>query len=75
MWCSSRRREIDAEINETQSDCSSETLRKIKVFVQDERDMLNTEIFLPVQIEEVDDLKFEILTIEDLSTLQKSLDD
>ena len=67
--------DIDAEINETQSDISGETLRKIKVFVQDERDMLNTEIFLPVVIEEVDDLKFEILTVEDLSTLQKSLDE
>ena len=36
----------DAEINENQSNCSSETLRRRKVFVQDERDMLNTEIVL-----------------------------
>ena len=45
------------------------------MFVQDERNMLNTEIFLPVLIEVVDDLKFEILTVEDISTLQKSLDE
>ena len=72
--------EIDAEINETQSDWSCETLRKItlrkiKLFVQDERDMINTEMFLPVLIEEVDDLKNNFLTVEDLSTLQKSLDE
>ena len=48
--------EIDAEINETQLHCSRETLIRRKVFVQDERDMLNTEMFLPVLNEEVDDL-------------------
>ena len=43
--------EIDAEINETQLHCSRETLRKMKVFVQDERDMLNTDIFSTVVIQ------------------------
>ena len=33
--------------------------------------MLNTEMFLPVLIKEIDDLKFDFLTVEDLSTLKQ----
>ena len=46
----------NVEINDNDSDCSSKNLRKRKVFVHDERDFLNTELFLPVHIQEIDDL-------------------
>ena len=59
------------ELNDNDSDCSNETLRKRKMFFQDERDILNTEIFLPVLIKEIYDLKFNFLIVKDLSTLKK----
>ena len=47
----------DSEIADNQSNCSSETLRRRKVFVEDERNMLNTEIFLPYDAEETSELE------------------
>ena len=47
----------DSETAENQSNCSSETLRRRKVFVEDERNMLNTEIFLPYDAEEISELE------------------
>ena len=62
---------VDSDTDENQSNCSSESLRRIKVFVEDERDRLNTEITVTLLIEEIDDLEHDIHTAEELSTLKK----
>ena len=63
---------VDSEINNEKSDCSRGNLRRRKLFVKDEGDLLNTDIFLSIENEEIDNLqsylKLYILTVEELST-------
>ena len=59
----------DTEIDENQSDCSRKTLRTIKVFVKDERDMLNTKLSIPVELEETNDLRLDNPDLDELDNL------
>ena len=73
----------DSETAENQSNCSSETLRRRKVFVEDERNILKTEMFLPFDVEEINESKslcdFEIVCDENnnkkLVLVNKNLDE
>ena len=54
---------IDPETADNQSNCSSETLRQRKVFVEDEKNMLNTGMFIPNDLEDMElelVLEFEV---------------
>ena len=49
----------DSETTENQTNCSSENLRRNRVFVEDERNMLNTKVFISYDSEE--NLEFKSL--------------
>ena len=62
------------DINDYESDCSSETLRRRYSFAKDGGDLLNTYFFFSVKNGEIDDLRIES-TDEELFRLRKDLDE
>ena len=60
----------EAEIRNNELDCSSENLRRRNYFIKDKGYSLNTDMFFPVEIGEIDDLAIDS-TDEELSILRK----